>query len=127
MKKGEVVEIVREFYQKVLSKKPPVDKMREEAKLMGLKLRPVHGDLFKLAAFRNDKLVEIVWFIGKLDEFLHRQRRRRITEKEIDQVLEAVNEVYGDELVKGLSPSDLKDLGVELEIVKQMPLKEKLN
>ena len=127
MKKGEVVEIVKEFYQKVLSKKPPVEKMREEAKLMGLKLRPVHGDLFRLAAFRNDKLVEIVWFIGKLDEFLHRQRRRRITEKEIDQVLEAVNEVYGDELVKGLSPSDLKNLGVELEIVKQVPLKEKFN
>ncbi len=127
MKKGDVVEIVKEFYQKVLSKKPPVEKMREEAKLMGLKLRPVHGDLFKLAAFKNDKLVEIVWFIGKLDEFLHQQRGRKISEKEIDQVLEAVNEVYGKELVKGFTPSELKALGVELEIVKQIPLKEKLN
>ena len=75
MKKEKIIALVEEFYNKVIVQKPSYKKMREEVKFMGLKLRPLKGDLVKLALKDQRKLVKIVWFIGKLDEFLKKRRK----------------------------------------------------
>lgn len=125
MKKGDLVELLKRFYNEVLAKKPSFEKMREEAKAMGIKLRPVVGNLFDFALQKNDKLVEIVWTIGKLDEFLN--NLRSVQKKDVDQFLELFNDLYMEKMIEELYLEIDKDFGLELEIYKRIPLKKSLN
>ena len=126
MKKSELIDLVKEFYQKFLKKKPPINKMEEEVKLMGLRIRPLTGDIARLATLKTDKFIEVVWFVGKLDEFL-RSGGRKLSPKDIEKLLYAITQVYASEFLKGLNVEEVKQLGLEVEIMKKIPLKSKLN
>ncbi len=126
MKKGEVLELVKKFYQEVLAKKPSYEKMKEEAKIMGVSLRPVMGDLFNFATEKKERLVEIVWTIGKLDEFMSK-KVKNLPKKEIELFLELFNELYINKLAREMSFSEKEKFSIELEIMKRMPLRKKLN
>ena len=125
MKKGELIDFVKELYNKIIVKKPPIEKMKEEVKLMGLKVRPLTEKFLDALNSKNERFVEMVWLIGKLDEFLH-SSGKKFTREEIDEILTIFSNIYAQELSKELSTKeDFPNL--EFEISRQIFLKEKLN
>jgi hypothetical protein len=58
--------------QKIISTKPNTNQMFEEVQMMKFKIKPIQGDI---SAFnlRNEKFIESLWSLGKLDEFFHKE------------------------------------------------------
>ena len=66
-KKVDVFLLLKDF-QRLIKKKPPFKKMVEEIMIMGLKIKPVLGDI-SLLDLSNKKIVEVLWSLGKFDDF----------------------------------------------------------
>ena len=64
--------LLDQFQKKVLENKPPLQEMINEIHMMKFKIKPVQGDFSKVN-FRNDRFIEAIWSLGKLDEFFHIQ------------------------------------------------------
>lgn len=60
------------FQRNVLMKKPLLKDMITEVHMMKFKVKPVQGD-FSDVNFKNDEFIEILWSLGKLDEFFQAQ------------------------------------------------------
>ncbi|MCX7997062.1 MAG: hypothetical protein N2691_04930 [Patescibacteria group bacterium] len=69
-KKSDIVQRFHAFRRDILEKKPPHRQMRAEVQMMRFKVRPVSGDVSVLN-FQNEKFLEALWSLGKLDEFFH--------------------------------------------------------
>ncbi len=67
-----VVLLLEQFQKNVLSNKPSLDQMIKEVQLMRFKIRPVQGNLTHLN-FQNVRFIEIVWSLGKIDEFFDKR------------------------------------------------------
>ena len=67
----DVLEIINTF-QKLLNKKPSPEKMYEEIQMMKFKVRPIQGNLSEVN-LNNEKFVETLWSLGKLDEFFQKE------------------------------------------------------
>lgn len=70
--RSDVLTMVESFQRKVLLHKPPVKDMLNEIRMMRFKVKPRQGDLSSVD-FANHKLIEILWSLGKLDEFFQQQ------------------------------------------------------
>lgn len=82
-KSNDVLDMISNLQNKILSKKPPLDTMWDEVRMMGFKVRPIYGDISFLN-LRNTNLIEIMWSLGKLDDFFQREYEKLSeSEKEI--------------------------------------------
>lgn len=70
--KSDVLSMLEAFQRKVLMHKPPVKDMLTELQMMRFKVKPRQGD-FASVDFTNHELIEILWSLGKLDEFFQEQ------------------------------------------------------
>jgi hypothetical protein len=52
----------------IFDNKPDQEQMLKEVEMMRFKIRPVLGDI-SLLNFKNSRLVETLWSLGKLEEF----------------------------------------------------------
>lgn len=82
--KKDPLSLLFQFQKQVLDQKPSTLTMYREVKMMQFKIRPVHGDVARIN-LRNTKFIEILWSLGKLDEFF------RIT---IDGILDEQKPIF---------------------------------
>lgn len=73
--KSDVLSLLEMFQRKVLLHKPPVKEMLSEIQMMRFKVKPRQGDLASVD-FGNSDLIEILWSLGKLDEFFQKEYTR---------------------------------------------------
>ncbi len=66
--KTDVVQMIHDFQKTVLDQQPSYEDMVSDVRMMRFRVRPVEGDIMKLN-FGNTEFVEILWSLGKLDEF----------------------------------------------------------
>lgn len=71
----DIIEIMTHFQKKILNEKPSVDKMFDEIRMMKFKIRPINGDI-SLLDLKNNHFIEILWSLGKLDEFFQFQYKK---------------------------------------------------
>ncbi|MEO6509308.1 MAG: hypothetical protein ABIO02_05115 [Patescibacteria group bacterium] len=119
----DVIEIVSRFQKNILENRPPDDQMYQEVRMMKFKIKPVLGDI-SILNLRNNNLIEILWSLGKIDEFFQNQSENlNDGEKEIFyKLLDDIYERYQDQL----NMIDLKkenipssSSGFEMEIFKE--------
>ncbi len=68
---GDVLTIFSDFQQHVLNNKPDASQMYDEIRMMGYKVKPVTGDVSDVN-LKNSQFIEILWSMGKLDEFFNK-------------------------------------------------------
>ncbi|PIY71837.1 hypothetical protein COY87_04055 [Candidatus Roizmanbacteria bacterium CG_4_10_14_0_8_um_filter_33_9] len=67
-----VVLLLEQFQKNILGNKPSIDQMIKEVQMMRFKIRPIQGD-FSYLNFQNSRFIEILWSLGKMDEFFNRR------------------------------------------------------
>lgn len=96
MKKKETVDlllILADFQRNTLESKPSIDAMIDEVRMMHFKIRPLQGDV-SLLDLREDKLIETLWNLGKLDEF-YQKHNNRLTSSQKSIFFNFFEEIYG--------------------------------
>lgn len=68
----DVLQLLEQFQKTILQNKPSVGEMITEIHMMKFKVKPMQGD-FSQVNFRNDRFIEALWSLGKLDEFFQIQ------------------------------------------------------
>lgn len=127
----DAVQLLELFQRGVLEKKPSVQEMITEIHMMKFKVKPVQGD-FSSVNFNNDKFIETLWSLGKLDEFFQTQYPRLNREEQNTfftyfdsmqkKLQEELNHLNLRQVRTGEKPSML-----EMEIFKERIRKKKLN
>jgi hypothetical protein len=118
--------------QKIISSKPKINQIFEEVQMMKFKIKPIQGDLMSFD-LRNEKFIENLWSLGKLDEFFHKEfPRLSKKEKEIFmRIFDNLYFKYQEELNQiNLQPTRMaltKSGLLELEIYKEGRLRKKVN
>lgn len=72
--KIDAVSLIFQFQKRILDHKPSRLAMYREVQMMQYKIRPVQGDV-SLVNLSNSKFIEILWSLGKLEEFFHKHER----------------------------------------------------
>lgn len=118
--------------QKIISSKPEVNKMFEEVQMMKFKIKPLQGDV-SAYNLKNEKFIESLWSLGKLDEFFHKEFPR-LSKKEQEIFLKFFDNLYSryqQQLNQiNLQPTrkmTTKSGLLELEIFKEGRLRKKVN
>lgn len=96
MKKKEAVDlllILADFQKNILGSKPSIEAMVDEVRMMHFKIRPLQGDV-SLLNLREDKLIETLWNLGKLDEF-YQKHNSRLTSSQKSIFFNFFEEIYG--------------------------------
>lgn len=118
--------------QKIISTKPNTNQMFEEVRMMKFKIKPIQGDV---SAFnlKNEKFIESLWSLGKLDEFFHKEFPH-LSKKEQEIFLRFFDNLYfkyQQQLNQiNLQPAKMtvtKTGLLELEIFKEGKLRKKVN
>ncbi len=93
--------------------------------MMNFKIRPVHGNI-ALVDLNNNQLIEILWNLGKLEEF-YRREVKQITRQERIAFFAMFDRLYG-QLQASLNRINLRSEilvkgadSLELEIFKEKP------
>lgn len=118
--------------QKIISSKPMISQMFEEVQMMKFKIKPLQGDV-SAYNLKNEKFIESLWSLGKLDEFFHKEFPR-LSKKEQEIFLkffdtlyskyqEQLNQINLQPTRKIMTKSGL----LELEIYKEGRLRKKAN
>jgi len=68
----DALQLLEQFQKTVLENKPSMGEMISEIHMMKFKIKPMQGD-FSQVNFRNDRFIEVLWSLGKLDEFFQTQ------------------------------------------------------
>ncbi len=118
--------------QKTISTKPAIDKMFEEIQMMKFKIKPLQGDV-SAYNLKNEKFIESLWSLGKLDEFFHKEFPR-LSKKEQEIFLTFFDTIYL-KYQQQLNQINLQPTKVmttkagllELEIYKERRLRKKAN
>jgi hypothetical protein len=123
----DVIEMVTRFQKRILDNKPSSDQMYQEIRMMKFKIKPVIGDISYLN-LKNNNFIEILWSLGKIDEFFQKQVEDLSTdEKEVFyKLLDEIYERYQDDLnMIDLKTQDIAPptQGFEMEIFKEKPQK----
>ncbi len=118
--------------QKIISTKPNTNQMFDEVRMMKFKIKPIHGDV---SAFnlKNEKFIESLWSLGKLDEFFHKEFPQ-LSKKEQEVFLRFFDNLYF-KYQQQLNQINLQPARVtltktgllELEIFKEGKLRKKIN
>ena len=129
--KVDVFLLLKDF-QKLIKNKPTVEKMIEEITIMGLKIKPVLGDI-SLLDFSNKKMVEVFWSLGKFDDFFQGYYEK-LSENELS-ILFNYFDYLKNKLLLSLPKPILKSenlnnvkLGIfEIEVLRPKNYQKKLN
>lgn len=65
----------------------------DEVRMMHFKIRPLQGDV-SLLDLREDKLIETLWNLGKLDEF-YQKHNNRLSSNQKSIFFNFFDEIYG--------------------------------
>jgi hypothetical protein len=126
----DVLDILTQLQQHVLAKKPSHETMWEEVRMMKFKVRPLYGDISFLNV-KNEKLIETMWSLGKLDEFFQKEYgklpkdQKEVFSRMIDNLYATLQtQLNGIQLKDEASPN-VPQL-MEMEIFREAP-QRKLN
>jgi hypothetical protein len=129
-KNDNILNLLRHF-QSTIDNLPPVEKMYEEVRMMNFKIRPLQGDI-ALLDLNNTRLIEVLWKLGRLDEFF---------QKEFDRLNPRQKEVFVN-FFDGMHSKFQQQLGklslkneqlpketpfFEMEIFRERPINKKPN
>ena len=67
----DMLSLFKSFKADVLDKKQSHEQMVKDVYMMKFKIRPLQGDISKLN-FSNATLVETIWQLGKMDDFIEK-------------------------------------------------------
>jgi len=131
-KKNVDVFLLLKNFQKIIKNKPSVEKMVEEIVMMGLKIKPVLGDV-SLLDLSNKQIVETLWSLGKFDDFFQ-DYYDKLSEQEIAILLEYFDNLKNKLVVSLpkmiLKTENLKDakFGIfEIEVLRPKINRKNLN
>ena len=105
--------------------------MWAEVCMMKFKIRPVMGDISSLN-FHNNNLIELMWSLGKLDDFFH-QEYKKLSNSQKDiffKIFEDLHEQFQSELNAlnlNRNVADSVNPSLEMEIFKEHTPKSKIN
>lgn len=127
----DLLDVLLDFQKGVLERKPEHLQMLKEVQLMKFKIRPVRGDI-TLLKLEDQQFIEILWSLGKLDEFFVSQLGK-VNLKQRGALIEAfekMHHMFQDRLNKlDLKPERTltSDVFLEMEIFKENSLIRKPN
>lgn len=130
-RKTDLLEEIVKFQNNLLKNKPSEQVMFDQVRMMRYKIRPLQGDVSMLD-FKNKKFIEILWNLGKLDEFFN--KRKNFLNKRQKEIFYSFFEGVYAKLQHQLNHLDLKfdqkddtSAIIEMEIVREISRKKKLN
>ncbi|MFH1826922.1 MAG: hypothetical protein ABH812_00610 [bacterium] len=132
-KKPDLLEDIVDFQKSLIKNKPSHKIMYEQVRMMRYKIRPLQGDISALD-FTNTKFIEILWNLGKLDEFFN--KKKNILNRKQREILYGFLENVYAKLQHQLNHLDLKfeeaekdnsSSIIEMEILREFGKKRKLN
>lgn len=82
-------------FQKTLEKKPSLTEMFAQVKMMKFKFRPMQGSLTNFD-FNNKKFIEILWSLGKLDEFFTEKIKMLDNDEKKEKFFEFFSQIFND-------------------------------
>lgn len=111
------------FQKKILENKPALHQMLEEVRMMKFKIKPLHGDI-SLLNLKNNSFIEILWSLGKLDEFFQSQYKKVSSGKKdlFLRLFDEIHEKFQDKLNDlNLKPEKIVESSssFEMEIYKE--------
>ena len=126
----DVVEILSNL-KKALGVRPPFEKMYEEIRMMRFKIKPISGDIF-LIQLKNQRLIETLWSLGKLDEVFQQEYKMLDSEQKetFFRLFDNLYQQFQDQLNKiNIKPEVRSTLPqvLEMEIFKDMSTNKKMN
>ena len=119
--------MVSHFQKDILEHKPTATQMYQEIRMMQFKIKPLQGDI-SLLNLTNAHFIEILWSLGKLDEFFQ-GHYKKVTLRKRDLFLRLFDEIHGkfqDQLnALNLKPERIPDSSemFEMEIFKERSAK----
>jgi len=118
----DILDLIRSF-QDIVKKKPGIGEMFSEIRMMRFKIKPVQGDINEID-LKNEKFIEILWSLGKLDEFFQKEYPRLIGKNKVvfTKILDDLYRRYQEQLnhvnvYKTAGPRKSKI--IEMEIFKE--------
>src|SRR3989338_6604003 len=126
----DVVEILSNL-KKALGVRPPFEKMYEEIRMMRFKIKPISGDIF-LIQLKNQRLIETLWSLGKLDEVFQQEYKMLDSEQKetFFRLFDNLYQQFQDQLNRiNINPEARSKLPqvLEMEIFKDMSTNKKMN
>lgn len=128
----DLLQVIADFQKKIIENKPSVEAMYEEVRMMHFKIRPLQGDLSQLN-LKEEKFIEILWSLGKLDEFFQRQYKKLNSRNQKEVFFKFFDNLY-EKLQTQLNKLDLKaakelnlSATIEMEIFKEKNFRKKAN
>jgi hypothetical protein len=129
-KKSDLFEEIAKFQRNLIKNKPSIKNMYDEVRMMKYKIRPLQGDISYLN-LKNKKFIEILWNLGKLDDFFNKNKKE--LNKREEEIFKSFFENLYSKLQSQLNKLDLKikeklnaPLIIEMEITREIK-KNKLN
>ncbi len=125
MQEQKALLFIERFFKQVVGKKPSFEKMEQEVKLMSFKIRSITGDIIKSLYQNRRDMIELIWLIGKLDEFLQKSAEG-LSNHDREMIFAALIDFYNSRIlkergkVKGVDP-------LELELFKTKPFDKFFN
>jgi len=127
----DIITLFRDFQKEILDNKPNTKIMFDEVRMMKFKIKPLQGDI-SLLNFNDTRLIEILWSLGKLDEFFKKEFKRINPHKKriFFQLFDSVHKQFQSQLgrlslksEKVARPSAV----LEMEIFKELRSTRKYN
>ena len=117
--------------QRILANRPEYKEMLEEVRMMRFKIRPIVGNITEIN-LKDLHLVETLWSLGKLEEFFDRDYDRLPLKQRNSflRIFDSIKDRLQNNLNKvNIRQSDFKSTSplIEMEIVKELPLKRQIN
>ena len=104
-KNPDLIEDIVNFQKELIKNKPSHNIMYEQVRMMRYKIRPLQGDISELN-FKNEKFIEILWNLGKLDEFF--DKKKKLLDKRQKEIFYGFLDKIYDKLQHQLNHLDLK-------------------
>ena len=115
-------DMLSNFQTTILNKKPNLQNMFDEVRMMKFRIRPVHGDI-SILNLKDTQFIELLWSLGKLDEF-YQTNVDKISPKQRNtfyRLFDEMQQKFQDELntlnLKQETPDP--SAGFEMEIYKE--------
>ena len=123
-KKNDILKTIQELHLEIEKNVSP-EKMSNDVRMMNFKIRPLSGDVNLLTSLNNKGFIEILWKIGKLDEFYIREVKKfNLKEKEIlKNFFVSLHDKFQQQLNKlnfSLEKTKAKPAFFEMEIIKEI-------
>lgn len=118
--------------QKIISTKPNTNQMFEEVQMMKFKIKPIQGDVM-FFNLKNEKFIENLWSLGKLDEFFHKEfpllskKEKKVFIRIFDNLYFKYQQQLNQINLQPTKMTLMKTGLLELEIFKEGKLKKKIN